>query len=199
MRYLTKKMGDHIESGEIIACKKSLFSKRLYKSPISGVVVSLEEESGMLKIKTRGKTHKLTSPLTGVVEEIEDDKNITLKFEGNLFIAKEAMGNKYGSLHILTDSQKSVNIFSITKDVEQKILLGYRWSEECVRKAWVIDCGVIGVAFEKEKEQLDKKNISGYDLPVLMVIGRDTFQALLEYDQKTTVMLEKERKLYIQL
>ncbi|NMB57415.1 hypothetical protein GYA19_05790 [Candidatus Beckwithbacteria bacterium] len=53
-KFLTKSIGDHIQTDDIIALKKSFvgIGKTVIKSPMSGVIVNIDQENGTIILKT---------------------------------------------------------------------------------------------------------------------------------------------------
>lgn len=196
---LVKKIGDQVVKGDIIAIKKNLFGKKIIRSPVSGIIDYYDEKAGILAIKIKDESKKLTSPVNGKIDDIKNNKTITIDFPGETFEAKEAYGNKWGEIYVLNNKEESVNLLGKGYDeIAGKILIGYSWSLVSIEKALTLDCGLIGVFFEDKKENFGQKGYLESDSSSVMIVGRDTFFLIIKYHGKQGIMLSRERKLFIQ-
>ena len=161
--------------------------------------MGLEEKSGKLEIETHGKSRKLLSPVSAVVDDVVPGKTVVLDFNGESFDVKIAHGNKCAKIYLLTGKEgNAVSLHDIEKRLEHQILVGFSWPLECIRKAFALECGVIGVNLEGSTDHFMKTaNLDQEALP-FMVIGRDLYQELTKLEGKIGVMLGKENKLFVQ-
>ncbi|MBI3385237.1 hypothetical protein HY030_03550 [Candidatus Gottesmanbacteria bacterium] len=195
---LLKKPGQEVSEGEIIAQKKSLFKKKVARASISGIINSLEEKSGVLEILAKGKAKKLISPLAATVEEVKDGKTIVLDFSGESFDVKISHGNKCAKIYVLTKEENAVGLHDIQKELEHQILVGFSWPLMSIRKAFAMDCAVIGVNLEGSLDHFRKTGHLEQEALPFMVIGKDLYCELTKLDGKIGMMLGKENKLLVQ-
>lgn len=195
---LIKKPGQEISEGEIIAQKKTLFGKRVAKSPINGLIMGLEEKSGVLEVETQGKSRKLMSPVSAIVDDVVPGKTVVLDFTGESFDVKIAHGSKCAKINVLTEEGNAVSLHDIQNSLVHQILVGFSWPLECIRKAFALDCGVIGVNLEGSTDHFMKTIHPDQEALPFMVIGRDLFGELGKLNGKIGIMLGKENKLLVQ-
>lgn len=195
IKYLTKKIGEKVEVGEALAYKKNLFDKKILRAKVAGVLKSLENDTGKLKIITRDEKSQLISPVNATVEKIEEDKTIRLEFEGEVFEGKEAGGKKIGRIKILTEEEEPVDLFDIKHFSEDILLVGFSWSKEAVKKAQALDLAIVGV-------KVDNASFKNRDLEIettsFIILGRDSYLRLVKMNDKPAVLLGSERRLYVQ-
>lgn len=198
LKYLTKKAGDKITIGETIAQKRSFFSKKSYKSPVNGKILSLDAETGILTILTEKSLSTMLSPIHAVVSEIENTRTIVLEFAGRVFLGKQSGGAKIGEIAILTKRDENVPIFQLSREFEHKLLVGYHWSKASIRKAFVFDCAVIGVEFEDNMEKLAANKLLADQTSSYMILGRDTFDEVIKYHGAVGTLIGSDRKLIVE-
>ncbi len=121
-----------------------------------------------------------------------------MDFIGESFDVKIAHGNKCAKINVLTNEENSVSLHDIDNNLEHQILVAFSWPLECIRKAFALDCGVIGVNLEGSVDHFMKNiNLEQESMP-FMVIGRDLYRELSELNGKIGIMLGKENKLFVQ-
>lgn len=196
-KYLLKKVGDKISAGEIIAQKKNIFSKKSFKSPVKGVIKAYDEEKGILTVAVQSLKHTLKSPVAAVINDI-DENTIILDYKGSVYQGKEAGGGKVGTVYILSGRNENVEIVKINKNMEHGILVGYRWSAAAVNKAFVFDCGVVGVEFEENMQKITANKYLAETPLSYIIVGRDCFEEIIKYNNATATIIGSERKLIIE-
>lgn len=194
---LVKKPGDKIEIDDIIAIKKQIFGKKIIYSPVSGKLLSLDETRGILTIEIKGEEKKLLTPVGGQIIEIIDDKTVVIDFNGLVYEAKECLNNRWGELSVLGNVDEAVDLYQIQRARAGKILVGYNWPKECIKKAFALDCAVIGVEIDEKIETLSKINYLASEIPSVMIIGRNSFLDIIKAHGKQAILASRERKLYV--
>lgn len=194
---LGKRVGDKIVKGEMIACRKNFFTRQFFKSPVSGIVDSYNEITGILNILSACKEHSLFSPVDGNVVSVDEDKEVHLDFNGEVFNAKQAAGNKIGKIYVINTDKMPVESFVVAKNMQGNILLAYSWPKTSLVKAGALDCGVLGVEFETDPGKLFKNSYLADGTLSYMIIGRDVFDELIKTEYENGIMIGEEKKLFI--
>ncbi|MBI3980436.1 hypothetical protein HY345_00365 [Candidatus Microgenomates bacterium] len=195
-KYLVKKIGDQISQGQVLVVKKGLFEKQTIRAKVSGIIKSLDQDTGLLTVITKSEMNRLLSPLKATVVKIENEKVITLEFKAEIFEGKEARGKKLGVIKIISKEKGPVSMFDIKGVDENSLLVGYSWSRESLNKADALDATVIGVKFESSPDKkaggLDSEGTS------FIILGNDSFLRLCELEGKSALLSGSERRLYVQ-
>ncbi len=144
-KYLTRKIGDRVYEGEIIARKKGLFAvgKREIKSPIDGLISEIDERGDII-LKFLPKPVRLISGASGIVREITESKitiaTSALKING--FVSEGKM--REGIIEIISAPKEYVFPNMIKPDSRGKILVGGSLLEKSsLEKA--VTLGVAGI------------------------------------------------------
>ncbi len=102
--FLKKFVGEKIEKDEVLAVKKTFFSEKIIKSPVSGIIKEIDHHQGLVVIDFLDyHSQKIFSPFKGVVEKISKNefqiklnkpqeyqiKKIKTDFGGEVFYFKE--------------------------------------------------------------------------------------------------------------
>lgn len=137
LKYLTKSMGQSIIDGEIIAVKKSFFTKDFVRSPLRGTIESVDLKKGTVSVKSdQSAIGELRIPTTAVVKEITDT-SILLEIEGQVFTGEKGKGEEsVGPLCLIEG--KHVSALDIRGDVEGAIVLGQHFDEDALIKCEVL-------------------------------------------------------------
>lgn len=183
IKCLVKSLGQKVERGELIACKKGLLKKRNFYAPIEGILDSLTEE-GVLRIKTPfKKIAKTKAPFS--------DQE-TIKIKGNWGKGAQALGK-------LFCLEKEADIFNLKGDHQGQILALYGkinrglWFKSKSIGIKGIVCG--GLPDEKFGKEIEKEVLlAGSEerilaLPLVVLGGKgeipkDTWQVLKENQDK---------------
>lgn len=192
VKYLLKKKGDKVQIGEIIAKYKNLFSTKVLKSPVCGEVIHFNPEEGTLGIAVLIDTREIKSVVKGEIVD-RDSADLTIKFEGEEFTGQKGNGEKDGVLLMVQDKNEFVDIFGLTKDFCNAVILGEKWSKEALAKAAALECGVIGVEFPVESEIATSNNQNNFGI---LEISQETFDKLKKLVNKR-VFLSGDLKILI--
>lgn len=120
---LVKQIGDSVEKGELLACKKSLMDRKEIFSPLNGVIESVSE-NGLIKISSSSET-RVKSEFAGEIKSVKDDK-IEIKTEVIKLSGKWGKGGRSaGKLHIIEADNDKEAFFKLEKNVAGKILFSF--------------------------------------------------------------------------
>jgi len=144
-KYLTKKEGDRIYEGEIIAKKESFvgIKKTEVKSPVDGKIIELDDR-GDLVVKFMPKPVRLVAAASGTVANIDDDKiiisTIATKIRGFVSLGK----GRDGTITVIAGQKEFILPTKINSDHRGKILVGGALLERAtIEKA--VTLGVTGI------------------------------------------------------
>lgn len=168
---LSKKPGDRVEAGDLIAKKGGILGSREIHSRVSGTIVKLSEEEGTIVVRTDSALNedsqiKISSPVDGIVISCDNDK-VVLKTDKETILAEKGSGET-GFGETLVISQEVVDQKEIDDKVSGKILIAKSITREAAAKA--IGLGALGIISQKVSgeyiESLREKMIK---TPVLTV------------------------------
>src|SRR3989338_9703178 len=66
-KYLVKLIGDQISQGQVLAVKKGLLEKQTIRAKVSGIIKSLDNDTGLLTVVTKSEIISLLSPMKATV------------------------------------------------------------------------------------------------------------------------------------
>lgn len=200
---LVKKIGDEVKAGEVIAKKTGLLANLKLKSPINGILETLDMETGILTIKTLGEEIILKAGIAGKVKEVKEGEEITLEIEGLEIEAKLGIGPKRESqLAVLKIPQ--VDLGALSLDLAEKIVAAKSWGLGSVSKAGAL--GIEGLLGEEFADEDFLKAGQGKTLPslglkdrglVLLVFSPEDFAKVLKYDGHYVSAWGDEKRLLI--
>jgi len=117
---MTKNIGEKINSGEVLAKKKTLFSEKTYLSEYTGIIKEIDHQGGTVTLSVSDKDgEKINSFFKGKVKKIENDIVEIEVEEVEKFELKEASGY-FGGEVVLVDEN---SIENIKEDISNKIVL----------------------------------------------------------------------------
>jgi hypothetical protein len=166
--YLSKKEGDPLEEGEIIAQTKGLFGlfKTVVKSPIKGSVENISEITGQMILRAPPKKVEIDSYIDGKIVEVIENEGVVVEavatfVQGIFGIGGEAKG----IIHQFVSNPDDV----ISKDMikpehKGKILIGGSFVDSNTLKR-AAELGVRGVVVGGIDDQ-DLRDFLGYDIGV---------------------------------
>ncbi|MCH7541526.1 hypothetical protein IH981_01980 [Patescibacteria group bacterium] len=144
-KYLTRKIGDSIYEGEIIARRKGFvgIGKKEIKSPVDGLISEIDVR-GDLILKFLPKPIRLIAGAGGQIKEISDNKisidTIATKIHG--FVSSGKL--REGIISVIGSPKEFIIPSSLKPDVNEKILVGGALLEKsALEKA--VTLGVAGI------------------------------------------------------
>lgn len=206
-KYLTRKVGDKIYEGEIIARRKAFLGlgKKDVKSPVDGQITFIDP-MGNLMVKFLPKPTQLISAAIGKVVALEEDKivisTVGSKINGFVSIGK----NREGPLAVIASPKDFVLPASIKSEHQGKILVGGALLEKAsLEKA--ITVGVRGIITGGINRR-DFESLGGgrEDVGVSLMItegfgslpmGKDIYDFLKKEEGRPTFLLSQENSLII--
>ncbi|OGY23150.1 MAG: hypothetical protein A2172_02105 [Candidatus Woykebacteria bacterium RBG_13_40_15] len=205
-KYLTRKIGDSIYQGEIIAKRRLNFglTKKEIKSPVDGVITEIDKR-GDLIVKFLPRPIRLVAAGSGVVEKIEENQIflsvVATKINGFISVG----GEHEGLISIIANPQDFVLPVAIKADYKDKIIVGGALFERsALEKA--VALGVKGIITggmnQKDFSALNTDEDVG--LAVLVTegfgkspMGRDIWDFLKSKDGRPAFILGKEKSIII--
>lgn len=110
-----------IHQGQIVAQKKSFLGNSVFRSPVSGTLVSINDQ-GILTIKI-GEGKKIKAPLSGKVKEVSSGI-IILEYEAVVLTGAEGMGaTNWGQIEVLGGREGEFVLEQIPEELTDKILI----------------------------------------------------------------------------
>lgn len=202
-KLLIKKIGEEVKAGEVVAQKKSFFSKSSLKSPISGILEKMDEERGTLFIKGGEEGFALKAKVSGKVKEVKGKEEIVIEFPGIEIEAEQGVGpKKEGKITVLKTSQ--INLPDLNLDLAEKIVVGKTWGRSSLSKAKGLgiaavlaqevedaDCLKVG-----EEKKLPLLGLQSSDF-ALLIFSPVNFQKVLKYEGYQATVWGDEKTLLI--
>lgn len=184
-KFLTKKIGEKIKKGEVIAEKRSFLGKFLVKSPYQGRISSINLKTGEVFIEEKfQKRKKVNTPVSGKIKRA--DGKIEVLFKGEVFFGKSGYGKGEGRL--LKIGGEKIGVLEIPADILGKVLLGKKFLKDAFAKIKVLGGnGIVALALPE-----------AIDLPFLLVKEKD-YEKIEKLEGKKTILDGKEKKLIVVL
>jgi len=145
VKYLRKRIGEEVTSGDLLAQKKGFFSLHTVTSPIAGKISSIDLKKGTLTIAGSDDSTDFVSPTAGYVVRIEQS-HIEVEIEGQVFKGGRGQGDdSFGNLVAITG--EDIGILDIACDVDDSIVLAHSLKKEAIVKLEVM--GAVGLVLLK--------------------------------------------------
>lgn len=126
--FLNRPIGQIIYRGELLAAKKELFGmkQKIILSPVDGVVEYYDKTSGNLRIKLLPKISKLVSGVFGIVDFIDQGKNlVVIRSVGTVIHGVIGSGrSREGLLEVLSSPEMLVSSKQLLPSQQGKIVVG---------------------------------------------------------------------------
>jgi len=166
---LKKSPGEHVNEGDIIAIKNSLFGANVVlRSRVAGTVTRYERNSGNLIIKTGSSIHtdieNVISPVEGKVSMCNNSE-IVISTDKNVIVGHKSVGDKAeGEVFRL----EADDLYYLDVRTIGKVVIGDKFSREMLLKG--IGIGVTGmIGTEIKDEDIDHITEKKFDTPILEV------------------------------
>lgn len=96
--YLTKKRGDFVYEGDLLARKLDNKGLKTVKAPTTGEVVDWDRSTGIMTLQYRGKAHEFKSLVAGKVKAVEIGRAAEIEYEATLIEASIGWGAKLNGI-----------------------------------------------------------------------------------------------------
>lgn len=189
-RLLTKKIGEEVKIGEILAQKTSLFAKTGLKSPVSGTLENFEEGSGILTLKTTLEDLVLKAKVSGQVIKIKEGEELILEFSGAVIEAEKGIGVlKEGLIHVL--KVPKARLFDLGSDLAGKIVAAASWTREALSKVGAVGATAVLGQETEEEEWPPSKDFT------FLLFSPANFEKVLKYEGERARAWGEEKILVI--
>lgn len=189
--------GEKVETGKIIAQKKTFFTQEIFKSPISGRVEAFSEE-GILKMRVEGKS-QIKAPLKGKVKDLTFAL-LTLEFAAAVFTSQAGKGeSNWGDIMFLGERAEEIGLNDLPASSAGKIfILGKKIPLVLVYKAEALGAaGILGGSLIAEASPQDLALLVMGDEDGL--ISQEIWANLKKYEGKKALISGREKTLKIPL
>lgn len=180
--YLKKFINDEIKENEIIAEKKTIFSKIKILAPHNGFIKEINHESGIIIFSSVIKKSLFPSFLNGEVEKI-NQKEIRIKIaDGNEYAIKKNKMNNYFGGEVFYFKDNHFNAL----DVKNKIMVVKKLNPLDQIKSEAL--GVKGFVSLNEKAEES-------DTPIFIIKDLNDFNKIEKQKKSTCIILKNDTKL----
>lgn len=162
-KYLRKRIGQIVSSGDLLAQKKGFFSLHTVTSPVVGKISEIDLKKGTLTILSSEDSTDFVSPTSGKVVKI-DQNHIEIEIEGQVFKGTKGEGDdSYGNL--VSIAGENIGILDISIDVDNCIVLTHSLKKEAIVKLDVMGAaGLVLIQSLKESSlpwvQIDEEGFN---------------------------------------
>lgn len=204
-KFLLKDLGKEIKSSEVIAKKKGLFGlkKKILKAPCDGILERLEVETGELIISLPREKKEIRSAVFGKVKKVNQGELI-ISVVGEEISLKKTIGSFIKGELVIIPGEK-IDLFSISQEVNRKIVVGKVWNQAVLEKALAIGVAAI-IASEtpdfdwQVMEKGKKLTVGKIEEKIILNLGlidKNDFRILEKNRGKTAIFDPKDKKLII--
>lgn len=197
---LSKKPGDRIEEGDLIAKKGGILGSKEIHSKVSGTFVKLNEEDGTIVVRTDGALDEnsqvnISSPVDGSIVSCDNDK-VVLKTDKEAILATEASGeNAFGET--LVFERGEVEAKDIDDKVAGKIVVAKMFSRDACAKA--MGLGTLGLIAEKiGGEYIESLREKKVKIPVL-ILTSENYKKLAQKKSAGKIIADAKNLVVIKL
>lgn len=203
--YLTRRVGERIYEGEVVARKKNLFGlgKNEVKSPVDGLIEEIDGRGDVI-LQFLPKPVRLIAGAAGKIEEISEDK-ITLSTIATRVRGFVSAGlDREGIISVAADPKDFILPATIKGDSKGKILVGGALLERsALEKA--VTLGVRGIVVGGVNYR-DFATLSGGDIGVTVMVtegfgtlpmGEDIWQFFKKIEGRVGFVFGQENQLIV--
>lgn len=208
-RYIRKRPGDSVKTGDVLAAKKNFFGFRERKviSRLDGTFSRYERDSGNLfiELKTEANVEDIVSPVDGIVSLCNNEK-IVIETDKDVFPGRKgAGGNGQGEVFVLegaflkgsagTPESEISLYYALDSEAVGKIIVGRSFHRDLLIKS--IGMGAIGI-IGTEIDDSDLEYISGRQMQVpLIEVDNDTIEKIIQWKGKKIYLNSLEKLLIL--
>lgn len=201
-KYLVKKVGDKLASGELLAQKKTLFKKIAIFAPLTGEIKKIDEQ-GNLVIGEEEKSQELKSDVDGVVKKVSQNE-LEIEFAGQVFRGIKGTGEKVvGEIRYF--GKEEIGLSDFKKDLEGKTVCLGRLGRAGLEKLFSLEAG--GVVLTTISEENFARISQGKIWEIgearqflrlsLLVINEPDLEVLRNYQGKKAILDPEEKRLIV--
>lgn len=148
LSYLTKKIGDPVAKGEIIAHYKALFGliNKKVTSPVDGILESASDSTGQIIVRGAQIPLSLSAYVPGRIIKVIPKEGVIIETVGAIIQGIFGLGGeRHGEIKILVDSpEKFIGPEDISEENRgQVIVIGSQMSSDVIKKASKV--GIVGI------------------------------------------------------
>ncbi len=148
-KFLKKRIDEQVGAGDVIACKRSMFSSSIVRSPASGKIQEINLVLGTVTIGMGEQVGALAvtvvSPVSGTVRGVTKT-HVDIEVHGAGYPTKKGEGNDiWGRIECI--DQEHVDTFAVKNEVAQAIVLCKTIAEDAVVKLEAL--GALGLILLK--------------------------------------------------
>lgn len=184
-KYLKKREGVKIQTGEILAEKKSLLSSSIIKAPVAGILKEIDLKRGTLTLAvTEGRTHKVTLPIRGKITKVTSGY-LEIEIDGKSFKGEKGKGREVVGKLAFIDGGK-VGTLDIKDNVEGCVVISKKFLPEAIVKLEVLEA----VGF------ICREIISETELP-WVIVTEENFNHLKSHALQNIWLRPEEKQIVI--
>ncbi len=186
-KYLTVKEGDKLETGAVIAQKKGLLSKKLIKTPISGIFHVRGDNSGLVEIRSENQSDTVKAWCDGTVFDIDKD-TIDVEVDAHCILGKSGQGRPVkGKLKVINHE---VDVLSLPLDIDQSILALKHADEAVIAKANALGAvAIIAQILEQPPLSVPYLELAEFD----DILPYDHYETLVYGDEKHLLIFSPDK------
>ncbi len=193
-KYLLKNKGDRVEINDILAVKKTLLSTKFLKSPVSGLIAQVDDRQGWLTIAVTIQIKTVKSMVRGEIVG-KHNGEIEIKFSGEEYTGQNGFGDKEGKLLLAKEQDETVDMFSLTQEFCDAIVLGNKWSRASLIKAKALGCAVIGMEFPEDTEIASGNDFKDF---AILAVNQNIYTKLKSLANKPVYLAGSLNKIFFQ-
>lgn len=147
-QFVTKKEGDLVKKGDVVAQVIALFGlfKKTVKSPYDGTIETISEISGQIVVRGPPKPVVVSAYIPGKISKVLPDEGVIVETNGAFIQGIFGVGSEtHGMIKMLVDSPEDVlTVESISPEDKGRILVGGSYADlGALRKA--VEVGAAGL------------------------------------------------------
>ncbi len=200
-KYLSKKPGDSVSAGDILARKKGMFGGTASQvvTKASGIIKAVDHTTGEIILEVENiknkETGDIVSPLEGTILVCNNEKIVIQTDKGGIPVVK-GVGKEATAILKIVDDTDTVDPYFLQSDAIGKIVVGHYFPRDVLAKS--VSIGVAGVIGDKILDSdVDFFNGKKIQMPIVEVNSEDIPKLSKWRDKK--VYLQGETKTIILL
>lgn len=209
-QYVTRKEGEKIYKGEILAEKAKMFSKETIKvaTPIDGIIQQINEKNGQVLLKMIRKQEYIPAGVWGKILKINEKNEVEIQTQVLEISGKIGRGfERAGSIKLIASPNETIHEYMLKEEYSGRIIVGGALiTREAIAKC--VNLGVSGIVCGgiefKDILAINESSDIGVSIVILegfgtLSINNDVFTTLTKCDNFYSFINGKEQKLIIPL